>query len=156
MSFRHIMTGAMLCLLLNFINCDTMNDVNKMEKEMNNMTLVSVSGLSGGLVTSKVCYSGAIPLSLGGGYLKNVTFNNQNDYYVINITASGRLRITTTGTSKLIGYLYNPSCNEMISNGDWSGNIALESDVKASGNYWVWIWASASSGTNYAILSEMI
>jgi hypothetical protein len=154
MQSRHIVIGAMMCLLFLIASCDTMDDVKKMESETNNLTLVYASDGGGG--GGKVCQSGALILSMGGSHYKDVNSYSQIDYYVVNVTTPGRLRVYTSGLSKLIGELDNSNCDEMISNGDWSGDIILESDIITTGKYWVRIWASDSSGTSYTIFAEMI
>ncbi|MBP7735630.1 MAG: hypothetical protein KA369_06615 [Spirochaetes bacterium] len=151
MSIRHIMTGAMLCLLFIFSNCDTMDDVNKMEKETNNMTLISVPGLG---FASTVCHDGALMLSLNGN--RNITTDpggGQTNYFYINITTAGKnLSVSTSGDAGLSGSLENPSCTEIYSSGSWTGDITMITPISAAGKYWIYVQTGYTKpGTNYTI-----
>lgn len=147
--------GAMMCLLVLFMNCDTMQDVKKIENETNNLALLSVSGLSGGgPITPVECLSGASPLSFGVSYPILVSGFIQTDKFVINILSSDipmTLRVQTTGSVKLYGILYGPNCSEITRNGTSSGNFTINSYITTSGNYWVEAVASDSDGLTYNI-----
>jgi hypothetical protein len=158
MHSRHIVTIAMMCLLFLFANCDTMDDVKKMESETNNLTLVYASG--GGGVVSKVCKAGSMPISLGGSSSEIfVNSYSQENYFVVNVPdpvpSSGNLTISTSGTSGLIGFLKDYDCNDFNQNGDWSGDILMTSHLTQGGKYWIRIWASDSDGTSYRVYANI-
>ena len=79
MNARHICIGAMTCLLFLFVNCDTMDDVKKMESETNNLTLIAASGGGGG--GGSVCYPGALILSPGGSKYMGSAGSGSMDHF---------------------------------------------------------------------------
>ncbi len=154
MNSRHIVIGAMLCLLFFIANCDTMEDVKKMESETNNLTLVYASG-GGGVIIPKVCQVGALSLSPGSSIDMN-TSAGQERYYKIYISDTGssgvRLNISTAGDAGLLGQIDDSNCDFITQDGDWSGNISFSLDITTAGYYWVYVVVSnIDPGTSYNI-----
>ena len=82
--------------------------------------------------------SNATNVNVGGNLNGNIESGGDYDYFRINVSSSGKLRVYTTGSTDTYGYLKNSNCNTIISNDDWGGtrNFNIERDVTA-GTYYV-------------------
>ena len=105
-----------LFLCFTIIYCDTISDVEDMEKEVNNLTLFEITN-PGGSSSSGNPFTGcfvSVDLQIGvpitNNYLGDIF---DRDYYVLELESSGTLSVYTSGSIDTWGQLYNSQCDSL-------------------------------------------